>query len=69
MRKNKVSDNLSHSIRDGQWKLFAQPDGSEVELYNIPKDPGERQNVAAENPEVVKSLLSKLLAWKKALPE
>jgi len=57
------------AIRDGQWKLFAQPDGSGVELYNIPNDAGEKANLAKENPEVVKRLLPKLLQWKKSLPE
>lgn len=56
------------AIRDGQWKLFAQHDGSAAQLYNIPADPGEEQNVAAANPQVVKELTAKLLAWQQSLP-
>ena len=58
----------SLAIREGRWKLFAQPDGSEVELYDIPKDPAEKINVADQNPDVVAHLLPMLLAWKKTLP-
>ncbi len=52
------------AMRDGNWKLFAQPDGSRVELYDIPADPEERNNLSEQNPEVVKRLLPELLAWK-----
>ena len=58
----------SLAIRQGDWKLFANPDGSRRELYNIPKDPEERLNVAERNPDVVAQLLPKLLKWKKTLP-
>jgi N-acetylgalactosamine-6-sulfatase len=56
------------AIRDGDWKLFTSHDGSKTELYNIPKDRGEERDVAAENPEVVKALSAKALAWVKSLP-
>lgn len=59
----------SLAIRDGDWKLYAQPDGSRKELYNIPKDPEERTNLARRNPDVVARLLPKLLEWKKTLPK
>ena len=58
----------SLAIRQGDWKLFANPDGSRRELYNIPKDPEEKLNVAERNPDVVAQLLPKLLKWKKTLP-
>jgi len=57
------------AIREGPWKLFAQPDGSGLELYHIPNDPEERENMAEAHPDVVARLLPKLLAWKKTLPE
>ena len=55
-------------VRDGDWKLFINHAGGAAQLYNIPKDPGERQDVATANPEVVKSLTEKALAWVKSLP-
>lgn len=56
------------AIRDGRWKLFAKPDGSDPELYDIPVDPAEKNNVADQNPNVVEKLLPKLLEWRKTLP-
>ena len=56
------------SIRDGKWKLLLNPDGSRTELYDIPADPGEMNNLAAANPAVTKRLREKALAWQKTLP-
>ncbi|MBN1422229.1 MAG: sulfatase-like hydrolase/transferase [Planctomycetes bacterium] len=56
------------SIRDGDWKLLMNPDRSRVELYDIPRDPRERDDRSAEEPEVVDRLAKKLIAWQKTLP-
>ena len=56
------------AIRDGAWKLFVNHDGSRPELYDIPKDPAEKYNLAAEHPDVVGELTAKALAWQKSLP-
>jgi N-acetylgalactosamine-6-sulfatase len=56
------------AVRDGKWKLLMNPDHSRVELYDIPKDPTELDNVAVENPDVVKRLSEKLLKWQATLP-
>jgi len=56
------------AIRQDQWKLFSNPDGQRIELYNIPEDPAEKTNVAEQNPDVVARLLPKLLEWKATLP-
>jgi len=56
------------AIRDGTWKLFVAHDGSGAQLYDIPADPGESHDVAADHPDVVKSLTAKALAWVKTLP-
>ena len=57
------------AIREGKWKLFTSPRGGKAELYDIPADPEERSNIAAEHTEVVAQLKKKLLAWKATLPE
>ncbi len=57
------------AVRDGKWKLLINPDGTGVELYDIPADPAENRNLAAEQPEVVRQLSERLLAWKRTLPE
>ncbi|MCC6352677.1 MAG: sulfatase-like hydrolase/transferase [Verrucomicrobiae bacterium] len=56
------------AIRDGKWKLFVSHDGGGAQLYDIPNDIGEKRDVAAGNPDVVKALTAKALAWKDALP-
>lgn len=43
------------AVRIGRWKLHVAKDGEEVqELYDLRNDIGETNNVAAENPDVVR---------------
>ncbi len=56
-------------MRDGKWKLLMNPDRSRVELHDIPADPSELNNLADRNPDVVKRMSERLLAWQKTLPE
>ena len=53
------------AIRDGDWKLIEWYEDGTFELYNIPQDIGEKTNLAAEQPDKVKELHKKLLAWRK----
>lgn len=52
------------AIRKGPWKLIkvALLPGK-TELYNLEKDPGEKENVAAQHPEVVQDLEARLMAY------
>jgi arylsulfatase A-like enzyme len=50
------------AIRDGDWKLLRFPDRP-TELYNIVEDASEQNNLAAEHPEIVKTLYGKLFTW------
>ena len=56
------------SIRGGDHKLLMNPDRSRVELYDIPRDPGEAMNLAPQQPKLVEALSAKLLSWSKTLP-
>jgi len=56
------------AVRDGRWKLFVDHDGGGAQLYDIPADPGESRDVAADHPDLVKALTEKALAWAKTLP-
>ena len=56
------------AIREGDWKLLANPDRSRVELYEILRDPTQLDNVADKHPEVVERLAGKVIAWQKTLP-
>jgi len=44
------------------------PDGSRVELYRIPDDPMEINNLAEAEAERAKVMKAKVLAWQKGLP-
>lgn len=54
------------AVRKGNWKLIkvALLPGK-TELYDLSKDPGEKHNVAAENPEIVRELEGILLEYAK----
>jgi hypothetical protein len=56
------------TVRDGDWKLFVNHNGTGAQLYNIPKDAGEEHDVATANSEIVKALTSKAVAWSQSLP-
>jgi N-acetylgalactosamine-6-sulfatase len=56
------------AIREGKWKLLMNPDRSRVELYDIPKDPTELDNLADQHPDIVKQMSQKVLEWRKTLP-
>lgn len=57
------------AIRVGNWKLLMNPDRSRVELYDIPNDPTELNNLASLKPDIVKDLSEMVLAWQATLPE
>ncbi len=52
------------AVRKGDWKLIkiALLPGK-TQLFNLAKDPGETNDVAADNPEIVKDLEGRLLAY------
>jgi len=52
-----------YSVRSASWKFIEMPDGKKAkpdELYDLAADPGETNNVAAANPDVVKRLAAAL---------
>jgi GDSL-like Lipase/Acylhydrolase family len=51
------------AIRDGDWKLLMNLDGSQLALYNLASDLSEKLNVAAGNPNIVDSLKTKLISF------
>ena len=52
------------AIRDGDWKLIEWYEDGALELYNIPQDVAEKNNLAAQHPDKVKELHPKLIAWR-----
>jgi len=60
---NRVSPHIA--VRDGDWKLLVNNDGSSVELYNLKTDLYEKTNVASTNTLVTNDLKTKALNWYK----
>lgn len=58
------------AIRDGQWKLhYPNSRREELALYDIAADAGEKNNLAAQHPDIVKRLSAKIEAWQATLPK
>ncbi|MBK1881803.1 sulfatase-like hydrolase/transferase [Luteolibacter pohnpeiensis] len=56
------------SVRDGDWKLLCQYDGSKPKLFSMKNDREETKNVAEKHPKIVKELTEKVLAWNATMP-
>jgi arylsulfatase A-like enzyme len=54
----------SGAMRDGDWLLVEFYDAEQAELYNLRIDQGEKENVAAQQPERVAAMRTKLAAWR-----
>ena len=52
------------AVRMGEWKLQEFFEDGRLELYNLAKDVGEKNNLARAMPEKVKELHAKLKAWR-----
>lgn len=51
------------AVREGNWKLLVNYDGTDVELYNIAKDEKETNNVAEKNKRITSRLKDKAIGW------
>jgi len=56
------------AIREGDWKLYLNPDRTRVELYDLKRDLTQLNNLADKQPDLVAKLSEKVLAWSKDLP-
>ncbi len=56
------------AVREGKWKLLCDYDGSNPLLFDLMADPGEAQNLAAEESGVVARLSRAALAWHRSMP-
>jgi arylsulfatase A-like enzyme len=66
--KNPKDRSPNLAIRDGNWKLLVNDDGSGAELYNLATDEFEANNVASKNAEVVDQLKADVLRWRRSIP-
>jgi arylsulfatase A-like enzyme len=51
------------AMREDDWKLLMNEDGSRAELYNLVADPRETRNLAGEEPKRVKRMSAQLTKW------
>ena len=51
------------AIREGQWKLLCDYDGSRPLLYDLNADPGEENNLADKHPERVAAMSKQVTEW------
>jgi arylsulfatase A-like enzyme len=65
-REENRSPNVA--IREGKWKLLLQAEDGGSELYNLEKDPAEKENVAKREPSRVARMAASALEWRKSLP-
>jgi len=69
IRKDKPEHWVSYAVVNQNWKLVANRDASYVELYDILKDPLEKEDLKADKPGIVHELLGLLNDWQSSLPE
>ena len=53
----------SSALRNGDWKLIENFEDQSFELYNLLTDPGERRNLASDNPDRTRALARVLRDW------
>ena len=56
------------AVRDGNWKLLINADGTGAELYDLNPDSAETTNLATKETAVVDRLSRVALNWRKELP-
>ena len=56
------------AMREGDWKLLCNYDGSEPQLYDLAADRGETSDLASNNPDLVSRMKETLLEWHRSLP-
>ena len=55
-----------YAMRDGEWKLVVGARGFKGKgLFDLSKDPGEKENLAKQEPQRLKAMSAALEAWKK----
>ena len=63
------------AIRSGKWKVHQNapvttgPKPGQWQLYDLAADPGETNDLAAENPDVVRRLVEQWTTWRSSMPD
>ena len=57
------------AVRDGNWKLLVNSNGSGVQLFDLAADPHETEDLSHQQSEVAGRLRAMALAWRRELPQ
>ncbi len=64
-----IEDCPDLAVRDGNWKLLCEYDGSQRLLFDLEADRGESKNLAEENPEIADRLAKQVVSWHQSMPQ
>jgi len=54
------------SLMDNRYKIYSSNKGKTYMLFDLIKDPGETKDLAAEKPQILKSMKTMLIKWRKS---
>jgi hypothetical protein len=57
------------ALRDGDWKLLCNADGTGAELYDLKRDSRESNNLIKTQGKRAAAMQKQLLVWQKSLPD
>lgn len=57
------------AVREGNWKLYIEEDGTQPQLYDLAADVEEAKNLAAQQPDLVARLKKLTQDWNATLPQ
>lgn len=66
--KNKTHRSPNVAMRDGDYKLLLNADGSGAELYRVTTDPNETNDLAKSLADVAERMKSAAISWRKSMP-
>ncbi len=55
---------LKYGLRDGNYKFIIRPEINSIELYDLSKDPGEKNNIFLNFPDRIKYYTEKVFEWR-----
>jgi uncharacterized sulfatase len=67
-KHNQIEDLPDLAVRDRNWKLLCEYDGSNPQLYDFESDPSESSNVAERHPEITQRLTKLVVGWNQSMP-
>ncbi len=57
------------AVREGEWKLVCEYDGSKAQLFNLNSDRSETTNVAGQYRELTDRLTKSVTVWNQSMPQ